>query len=353
MNMDKIGWQSYKQAAGQIVAGNFDVGRIAVENKTNFLVYSVHGESVGVVRGKLLKTLKAQELPKVGDWVLVSKVPDENKVAIEAVLPRISKISRQAPHTGHEQVIATNIDILFIVSGLDLDFNLRRIERYLALANQSNIRPVLVLNKIDLNDSYYEAVAEVKAIAQDIPVIALSASTGQGLELVSAYLEPGSTVAFLGSSGVGKSSIINALAGTAFKTQTVRLDDGRGRHTTTRREMVFLPNGAILIDTPGMRELALLSTEEGGTESFTDIEYLAQTCRFTNCDHDKSQGCAVKAALEDGSLLPDRYANYLKLKKESEYRNAKADKNKYLDRKRKNKGQNKTLKKILKNKYSR
>ncbi len=219
-----------------------------------------------------------------------------------------------------EQIVAANVDLVFLVSGLDDDFNVRRIERYLTLAWDSGARPVIVLNKADLCPDLAECVAEVESVAFGTPVLTASARDGYGLEGLRGMLTPGKTGAFLGSSGVGKSSIVNVLLGKPLQaTQAVRGTDSHGRHTTSRRELILLSGGGMVIDTPGMRELQLWTDEEGLGTAFADVEELAVLCKFADCNHEDEPGCAVQAALEDGTLRQDRFNGYLKLRREVRY----------------------------------
>jgi ribosome biogenesis GTPase len=262
----------------------------------------------------------------VGDWVALSPRWDEGKATIHALLPRKTKFSRRAvlsggmPETGgrtDEQVLAANVDTVFLVSGLDRDFNVRRIERYLAVAWDSGAAPVIILNKADLCEKLAAKLQEVEAVAIGVPIHPVSATENQGLETLQTYLGAGKTVVFLGSSGVGKSTIINCLLGSERqKVHAVREDDSRGRHTTAHRELIVLPEGGMVIDTPGLREIELWSNEEGLEKIFGDIEQLAASCRFRDCRHQGEPGCAIRQALDDGSLDAGRYDNYLKLQRE-------------------------------------
>jgi ribosome biogenesis GTPase len=257
-------------------------------------------------------------LPAVGDWVAIRKRRDEDRAVIVAVLPRRSSFSRKmAGQVTDEQVVAANVDIVFLVMGLDADFNLRRLERYLLLARESGAAPVVLLTKPDLCPDTASHLSYVTQLTGDLPVHVLSPKHNQGLDQVGGYLTPGRTGALLGSSGVGKSTIINRLVGEdLLKTREVREADSRGRHATTHRELVALPKGGLIIDTPGMRELQLWDVADSVRETFDDIEALAAGCHFTDCRHRDEPRCAVKAAVTAGSLAASRLESYHKLQKE-------------------------------------
>jgi ribosome biogenesis GTPase len=259
--------------------------------------------------------------PAVGDWVAVMPRPAEQAATIHAVLPRRSRFSRKvAGEETAEQVVAVNVDMVFIVNGLDGDFNVRRLERYLTLAWDSGARPVIVLNKADICPDFTARAAAAKDVAFGVPVIVTSAATSDGLETLRAKLGPGLTGVFMGSSGAGKSSLVNALLGTTRQSvQTVREDDSRGRHTTTSRQLVLLPAGGMVIDTPGMRELQLWVDAEGVDRAFADVGVFAAQCRFADCTHQSETGCAVRAAVESGLLEPGRLSSYHKLQREAQY----------------------------------
>jgi ribosome biogenesis GTPase len=326
-SLESFGWNDFFASSFAPYAGEgYSAGRIAIQHKTNYVLYTAHGELRGEVAGKIHYLAHgSRDFPAVGDWVVIRSRPQEGTATIYDVLPRKSKFSRKvAGEKTEEQVIAANLDTVFLVTGLDGNFNLPRIERYLVLAWESGAMPVIVLNKADLCDDVDERVRQVEAIALGVPVLAISAARDEGLDELLDHLGPGRTGALLGSSGVGKSTIINHLLGKEIlKTQEVRQGDDRGKHTTPRRELILLNNGGLLMDTPGMRELQLWGSAESIEETFEDIEALAAQCRFNDCQHDTEPDCAVRDALENGTLEERRWNNYLKLKKELAYQHRK------------------------------
>jgi ribosome biogenesis GTPase len=276
------------------------------------------------------------DLPAVGDWVAVRVRKSEEGGAIVGVVPRRTKFSRQmAGQVTGEQVVAANADVVFIVMALDGDFSLRRLERYLLMTRESGASPVILLTKPDMCDDPAARVAEVVTLAGDVPVHLLNPRAGEGLAPLSAYLTAGKTGALLGSSGVGKSTIINRLVGNeARKTLEVREHDATGRHATVHRELVVLPGGGLIIDTPGMRELQLWDVGEAMRETFDDIDALAADCKFGNCRHRDEPRCAVKQAVTDGRLTQDRYDSYHKLQQEVAYLERQQDERAQIDEKR-------------------
>ncbi len=292
------------------------VGRIALASRERFTVWTERGETEATVSGNLRHNSKTW--PYVGDWVVLR----DDSVIVD-VLPRRTELVRKQPGKEvREQVLAANIDVLFIVTGLDADYNPRRLERYLVLAHESRARPVVVLNKADLCPDPAIAISETRTVAPGVPVIAASALEGWGLEALPEFFQRGETAALIGSSGAGKSTIVNRLLNEdRQRTTAVRESDNRGRHTTTRRELVLMPEGWLLMDLPGLRELQLWADPERIDQAFEDVAVLATQCRFRNCSHRHEPGCAVRAAhLDEGRL-----ESYYKLQRELEFLNRQAD----------------------------
>ena len=307
-SLDDLGWTPHFAAAFEpFRAPGVEPARVSLEHTHIYRVMTPGGESLARVSGRLRHDASGRaDFPGVGDWVVLETASngDARETArIRAVLPRVSRFSRRAAgNVTEEQVVAANIDVVFLVSGLDGDFNLRRIERYLVTAWESGASPVILLNKADLAEDAAAIVREVADLAQGVPVLAISATRLDAIEQVRAFVTRGRTAALLGSSGVGKSSIANALLGEArLATRDVRMSDSRGRHTTTGRQLLLLPGAGILIDTPGMRELQLWETGEAAAGAFADVEAIAEGCRFRDCRHAAEPGCAVIAAAEGRS----------------------------------------------------
>jgi ribosome biogenesis GTPase len=311
----------------QLATNTATPGRVLSEHRGGYVVVTGSGEVEAAVSGRFRHDAgQSEDFPAVGDWVSVDVVEGGRSI-IRALLPRATRFLRPARgDAAAAQVVAANVDVVLLVSGLDHDFNLRRLERYVALAWSSGAEPVIVLNKADLCADVPARMADVATVAPGIPVRVLSARDGTGLESLTPLLEPGKTVALLGSSGVGKSTIVNALLGWERQsTGAVRDDDGRGRHTTTSRELMLTPSGALLIDSPGMRSVGMWEVEEGLGDAFADVQEFASLCRFTDCTHGPEPGCAVQRAIADGSLAASRLESMLKLARESAHMNRRVD----------------------------
>jgi ribosome biogenesis GTPase len=319
MSLHRLGWnQTLEDALAPFRSQGLVPARVAREDLGRYLLLDERGERPARLAGRLRHAARRRaELPAVGDWVAVHAGAAATAVIV-AVLPRASAFVRAAAGGITEgQVLAANVDTVFLVSGLDGDFNLRRLERYLAAAWESGARPVVVLNKADLAADLGARVAEAEAVAAGAPVVAVSALAEGGLDALAPWLEAGRTVALLGSSGVGKSTMLNVLLGAPRQpTGAVRAGDSRGRHVTARRELVPLPGGALMLDTPGLRELQLWGGDEGLSGAFPDVAALAAGCRFRDCRHADEPGCAVRAAVGDGRLGAARLDSWHKLQRE-------------------------------------
>ncbi|MBD2256082.1 ribosome small subunit-dependent GTPase A [Pseudanabaena sp. FACHB-2040] len=324
MNLTELGWcdRTNQHFATLTNGSEYVAARVALEYRRTYRIYTEQGELPAQLSGQFRhQAADLSAFPAVGDWVAVQLHDDGTHATIHQVLPRQSQFARKAAGGKTEaQVVAANIDTVFLVSGLDGDFNLRRIERSLVLAWESGANPVIVLNKADDCEDLETRLEAVEGIALGVPVVPISALTGSGIEALEPYLQPGQTVALIGSSGVGKSTLTNSLLGDSLQeTRAVRANDQRGRHTTTHRHLLRLPSGALLIDTPGMRELQLWSTAEGLETAFSEVETLAQQCRFRDCQHQQEPGCAVQAAIATGDLDPARLHSYHKLQREQRH----------------------------------
>jgi len=321
MTLPELGWNDTFAAAYEPWRSKRDVrpGRVAIEFNQIFRIYVDDGELEAVTAGRLKHHARRRaELPAVGDWIAVRKRPEDDRAVILGVLPRRSAFTRRAAgDVTDEQVVAANVDVVFIVMGLDRDYNPRRLERYLLMARESGAPPVILLTKPDRCADLPAHVREVTTLAGDVVVHVVNPKRGEGLEQLRDHLETGRTGALLGSSGVGKSTIINRLVGSdIMRTREVRAADSRGRHTTIHRELVMLPAGGMIIDTPGMRELQLWDAPDAVRETFDDIEALAPGCHFTDCRHLDEPRCAVKAAVAEGRVAADRLDSYLRLREE-------------------------------------
>lgn len=350
MNLADLGMSPFfEEAFAPYREEGFEIGRVALEHKRMYRILTEQQELLGEIAGRMrFEASGREDYPAVGDWVVIRPRHEEGKATIHTILPRQSKFSRKAAGlTADEQIVAANIDTLFIVMALNHDYNIRRLERYLVMAWESGANPVVVLNKADLCTELDAKLQEVESAAFGVPVHAISALTSA--ELLRSYCTGGRTAALVGSSGVGKSTITNQLLGSDYlKTQAAREDDDRGRHTTTHRELIILSSGGCLIDTPGMRELQLWSADDGLSGTFEDIEEVASNCRFSDCRHETEPGCAIRQALSSQTLDSHRYESYQKLQKELAFLARKEDKRAQAEEKAKWKQITKSMKNFKK-----
>ncbi|WP_010192482.1 ribosome small subunit-dependent GTPase A [Bacillus sp. m3-13] len=339
MKRNQLGWNEFlNNAFIEYEEQGYTVGRVMLEHKRLYRVETDHGESLAEVSGKYrFEAVTREDYPAVGDWVVLSERQEEGKATIHALLPRFSKFSRKAAGlTTEEQIVAANVDTVFLVQSLNYDFNPRRLERYLVMAWESGSNPVVVLTKSDLCEDIPDKIAEMEAVAFGVPIHAVSVKEETGLEELATYFGEGKTVALLGSSGAGKSTLTNYLLGEEKQLiQEVRSDDDKGKHTTTYRELYMLPTGGLVLDTPGMRELQLWEADGAISHSFQDIEELAEQCYFRDCKHANEPKCAVQGAIEEGTLAAGRYQSYVKLQRELAFLERKNDKRAQLAEKEK------------------
>jgi ribosome biogenesis GTPase / thiamine phosphate phosphatase len=317
--LNSYGWSETLQRKFQThAASGLTPARVIVQQRGLYVLATEFGDVTAQLSGRFAYEAEAGTYPVAGDWVAAAIRPDETAATIQHVLPRKGAFLRKAAGSGRAaQVVAANVDVAFVVASLNGDLSARRIERYLATAWDSGACPIVVLTKADLCHDCITRRAEIEAIAPGVLVHVVSVVTGQGLEALGSSFAAGQTAALLGSSGVGKSSLVNALAGAALMaTQAIREEDARGRHTTTHRQLVLLPNGRLMLDTPGMRELGLWEADAGVATAFADVEALAARCRFKDCAHAAEPGCAVQAAIAEGNLDQNRVRSFTKLQRE-------------------------------------
>lgn len=329
VTIEDLGYTSFFETSrNQLKLNNFAVARVTTEFKEAYKVKNAKGEYLAKITGKqMFEALSREDYPAVGDWVAITEL-DENQAVIHGILPRLTMIKRKsgdknrAGEKSRTQIIATNIDVAFVVESVDRDYNLNRFERYFAIAAEGGVRPAIILNKIDLisKEELDEKLAQLKNRFPDVDVILTSTVSNEGLDELKQYINRGKTYCFLGSSGVGKSTIINRLLGEdIIKTRDVSSYSGRGRHTTTNRQMYFLENGGILIDNPGIREVGLTDVSEGVNNFFDEISAVARQCKYSDCTHTHEPGCEVLNAVKSGKIDEEKLSNYINLKKETEY----------------------------------
>jgi len=323
LNLNDLGWNS---TIGDFIRENkitdLIPGRVTNQNGKHYKIMTQDGEKSTILSNSFLNSINNKsEIPAVGDWVALKKNMEVNTFHIQILLPRKNKLSRKVAGTkSEEQIIASNIDIVFIVTSLDQDFNIRRLERYLTMVNEINAQVIIILNKIDKCKDLNKYIKETEKISQKIPILTISAKKGNNIEEVIKFVKTGKTIVLIGSSGVGKSTLINQLLGYSRQAVgEVRQSDGKGRHITSSRELIMLPDGGMIIDNPGIREIQLWSSGEGISKTFQDIEELSFLCKFRDCCHESEPGCAVIKAVEEGNLNIERLNSYKKLIRELEY----------------------------------
>jgi ribosome biogenesis GTPase len=327
-----------------------EIARVIAVNKDSFQIKNNNKDVFAEVTGKMLFTADSPiDLPTVGDWVYAQFYDNESFAVIHAVIPRKSLLKRKTAGKKNEhQLIAANIDIAFIIQSFGSDYNIRRLERYLVMVNEGNIQPVVLLSKSDFLAQHerHKAMADIQALMPGIQMIEFSNVTHDGINNIKAMLIPGKTFCLLGSSGVGKTTLLNNLTDDDFfKTNAVREKDGKGRHTTTRRQLISLENDAMIIDTPGMRELGNITISAGINDTFNEIAELSKQCLYKNCSHTNEKGCAIQDALQEGGISEERFRNYVKMNKETAYNQMS-----YFEKRKKDKKFGKYCKSVLKNK---
>jgi len=351
MDLEKLGYNKWFQdRTDPAKLADYQVARVITVDKNSYTINSGEVDVFAEVTGKLMFNADSPlDYPAVGDWVYVQYFNDGSLAIIHEIVPRKSLLKRKTPGKKVEfQLIAANIDTAMIMQSLDFDFNLRRLERYLVMTNESNIEPIVLLSKSDLltADETEKRIASIHKLMPGIQAVPFSNMGGSGLDKVKEMLVSGKTFCLLGSSGVGKSTLLNNLAGKELlETQMVREKDGKGRHTTARRQLIVLKSGALVIDTPGMRELGNISVDLGLGDTFDEITNLSGKCRYNNCTHTVEEGCAILSAVESGEISKERYQNYIKMKKESAYNEMS-----YLEKRQKDRKFGRYCKSVMKHK---
>ncbi len=349
--LESLGYSSwFKSRVDSEKMAAHEVARVVTVHKDSYIITKGFGEVFAELSGHLSYTANsASDLPTTGDWVYVDFYDDDTHAIVHGVVSRKTLLKRKtAGKLVDFQLIAANIDVAFIIQSVDYNFNLRRLERYLVMVNESGITPVILLSKCDLISQHEvnEIKASVLNIAPQVTVFAFSNLNGDNIDAIKKYLSYGHTYCLLGSSGVGKTTLLNRIIGSELlETQSVSNKENKGRHTTTSRELIQLGNGAMLIDTPGMRELGNMSVDAGIDQTFSEILELSQNCKFSNCSHISEKGCAILAAISEGDLSEQRYKNYIKMKNESTFNEMS-----YFEKRKKDKDFGKLIKSTLKNK---
>ncbi len=359
MNLEKLGFSNWFQDKTDPEKLNeYQVARVITVNKDSYMITNGKNDVLAELTGKMMFSAESPlDFPTVGDWVFTQYFDNDTFAVIHEILPRKSVLKRKTSGKKIEyQLIAANIDTALIMQSLDFNYNIRRLERYMVMANESSIRPVVLLSKSDLLSSAEteEKITEIHKVMPDVQVTAFSNIDNSGLNRVKELLDPGETFCLLGSSGVGKTTLLNNLLDetsfetsfeTLFETRAVREKDGKGRHTTTRRELIILKNGSLIIDTPGMRELGNIGVQSGLNETFDEIAALSGQCSYNDCSHTQEHGCAVLDAVENGTISGERYQSYIKINKESAYNEMS-----YLEKRNKDKQFGKMCKSVMKHK---